>query len=136
VFEDEGREASNILRPHRKAFCAKLVQRRVDVERIPENDNIQREAKRTQLVFLALAIVLTQFTPLSMKDGARQLVLVFPSIQLGESAPPFGLIINIGEAVNGLFNASEFSDGLGQFCGPVINPKRAPPISAIRGLNR
>ena len=49
---------------------------------------------------------------------------VFASIQLSESAPPFGLIIYIGKAVNRLFNATKFSDGLGQFCGPVIHPER------------
>ena len=124
MFEHQRGESGDILRPYREAFGAELFQRRVDVERIPENDNVQREAQRTELIFLPLAIALPQFAALSMKDGARQLMPVFASIQLSESAPPFGLIIYIGKAVNRLFNATEFSDGLGQFCGPVIHPER------------
>ena len=60
-----------------------------------------------------------------MEDGTRQFVAVLRSVQLGQRTPPFRFVIHVGEAMNGLVDASEFSHRLGQPGWAVIDPERS-----------
>src|ERR1700693_4560574 len=102
---------------------SKLLESRFDIEGVSEDDDVHHEAQRAELVFLPLSITLAEFTPLAMKDRPRQFVPVLAAIQLRERPPPFGFIVYVCEAVNGLVDASELGDRLGQFRWAVINPK-------------
>ncbi len=88
-----------------------------------QDDDVNHEAQRAELVFLPLSITLEEFTPLAMKDRPRQFVPVLAAIQLRERPTPFGFIVNVGEAVKVLVDASELGDRLDQFRW-AIPPRR------------
>ena len=44
-----------------------LVKRCIDVDRIPQHNNVDHQTKSAQLVLLSFPVALTQFTPLTVK---------------------------------------------------------------------
>ncbi len=67
-----------------RSFSLQLLQRCVDVERIPKNDDVDHEPECSELVLLAFPITLPQFSATTMKNSAGQLVSVFVTIELDQ----------------------------------------------------
>src|SRR5260221_4803610 len=86
MLEDQRGEASYIFIPDGIAFCAKLGQRSVDVDRIPQHNDIYNESQCTQLVFLAFPIPLEQLALFAVKYRPCQFMAVLPPIVLVEGS--------------------------------------------------
>jgi hypothetical protein len=67
VFEAQGRPSSDMCRLHGIAPAAPLLEGRIEVERIPQHDAVDHQAKRAQLLFLSFPIVLPQLPALAME---------------------------------------------------------------------
>ena len=70
---------------------------------------VHDQAERAELVFLPLAVALPQFTALAVKGDAGELMATLAAIQLSENAAAVIRVIDIGEQVKRLRNASQFS---------------------------
>jgi len=93
------------------AVEAELGQGGVEVAGVPQHDGIEYEAKRTELVFLAFAVALAQLAALTVEDLAGESMAGFDAVELGEDAPPVGLVVEVGKQVEGLGDPAEFGDG-------------------------
>jgi hypothetical protein len=94
---DQGRQPGDIGRRHVESPLLSLLQRRLHRERIPQDNRIDDQAQRPQLIFLSLTVPLPEFAPLPVKDCAGDAMAGFAPIELGEHPPPLVLIINIGQ---------------------------------------
>lgn len=93
---------------------AKLLQSRFHVNCIPQDNDIEHQAQGAQLVFLSLAVLLTQLATLAMKYLTGQTVAAFSSIELGQYGAPLFFAVDIGQHVQGFVDTPEFRQGLRQ----------------------
>ena len=56
------RQPGNVLGPDVEAFGTEAIERRIHVDRVPQNDEINDETEGPKLVFLPFAIGRLQFT--------------------------------------------------------------------------
>jgi hypothetical protein len=98
-----------LLRPlgARVSFSAKLIEDRVYVEGVPENDHVDYQAECAQLVFLSLAVALVEFAALGMKNDPPQAVPAFAETELLERASPARFVIDEVEHVYGIVDAAD-----------------------------
>ena len=73
-MEAERREPRDVLLAHRIAIRPQLRQRAIYREGVPQDDRVEHQAKRTELVLLPFAVALAQLTALPVKDPPAQLV--------------------------------------------------------------
>ena len=66
------------------------------------------------MIFLAFAVALAKLATFAMEHGTSQAVPAFAAIQLGQSSPAFGLIIDVGQRVQGFLDPPELGQCLGQ----------------------
>ena len=78
----------------REAFAAEAIERRIHVDRVPQDNEIDDETKRPELVFLAFPIALPQFTALAVEDDPRELVATLAAIELDQDAAAVTLVID------------------------------------------
>jgi len=60
---------------------------------------------------LAFAVALALLPALAVEDGPGEGVSAFGAVELGEDAPAVGLVVEVGEQVEGLGDRAEFGDG-------------------------
>jgi hypothetical protein len=123
VLVNQRGQPGHVFREHWKAVGPELLKCRIDIKRVPENDDIDYESEGSKLVFLSFPIALAQFAPLAMKNSPCQFVAVLATIQLSERSPAFRFVVNISKAVDGFVDAPEFGDSLSELRWAVINPK-------------
>jgi len=101
------------------AVETELGQGGVEIAGVPQDDGIEDEAKRTELAFLAFAVALAQLAALTVEDLAGDSMAGFDAVELGEDAPPVGLVVEVGKQVEGLGDPAEFGDGTARWGGPA-----------------
>jgi hypothetical protein len=80
---DERRKSGHIRLPDRVSLRAQLVEDRLHVDGVPQDDYVKDQAQRPELILLTLAVALTQFAALAVEDDASQAVPALPSVKLG-----------------------------------------------------
>ena len=65
--EPEWGQSGDILVAQVVPLAAKLIQRRVHVDRVPEDDDVHHQAEGAELVLLALAVALSQFAAFAVE---------------------------------------------------------------------
>jgi hypothetical protein len=58
VFVNQRRQPGHVFREHWKALGLELLESRIDIKRVPENDDVDHESKGSKLVFLPFPIAL------------------------------------------------------------------------------
>src|SRR5262245_43765644 len=76
----QGRESSHIFIPHLHAFGTQLLQGCFHIEGIPQHNRIDDQPQRSELVFLAFAVPLAEFSSLAMEDGPCHTMAALPPI--------------------------------------------------------
>jgi hypothetical protein len=117
VLKAQGAESRYVLRPNIQSVALELRERTFHVARVPQNDGIDDEAERPELVFLSLAIALPQFTALTMEDRAGKAVTRFAAIKLDQNASAICFVIDVGEQKKRLGYAADFGDRADKACG-------------------
>jgi hypothetical protein len=64
------------------ATRAEVVDGVVHVLGVPEHEDVEREAERGELVFLALAVGLAQFAAVAVEDDAGDGVAAFVAVEM------------------------------------------------------
>src|ERR1700719_4175884 len=62
---------------------AQLIEDSLHVDCVPQDDHVNNESQRTELILLSLPIALTQFASLAVEDSAPQAVPSLASVELG-----------------------------------------------------
>ena len=96
VVMAERRQPCDVLIPYGKTVLTQLIQCRLHVDGVPQDDDVEHQAQRAQLVLLTLLIALPEFAAFSVKNGARHTVTPLATVELGQRATPLRLIVNIG----------------------------------------
>lgn len=91
----ERREARPVFRSNFHPFRLQIFQCRLQVNRIPEHHHICDKPQGTELVFLAFAIRLADFSPFAMADRPGDLMPPLTAVQLRQDAPPVVLVIDM-----------------------------------------
>jgi hypothetical protein len=72
VLKAERPDSLDVLWPDLQAHPLDLRQRAFDVARIPEDDGVDHQTKRAELVFLTFVVALPQFSTLPVEDGSGE----------------------------------------------------------------
>jgi hypothetical protein len=83
VVEYQRRETRKILGFYWETLSSRPLKGGIDVDGVPEHDNVDDQPQRPALILLPLPIALTYLTAFAVEDGACEFVAVFSSIQLG-----------------------------------------------------
>jgi hypothetical protein len=97
-----------------------LIEDRIHIDGVPQNDHVHYQAECTQLIFLSLAISLVEFAALAMKNVTRQAVPAFAQIELLKRASPARLVVDEVKRVDSLVDAADLGNGLRQMSRAVI----------------
>lgn len=100
-----------------------MVEGGVLVARVPEHDGVDDQAERAELVFLPFPVALPELSPLAVEDGPGKGMTAFGAVELGEDPPPVGLVVEIGQQVEGLGDPAEFGER---------GPERRGPATALQ----
>ena len=111
----------------------KLFQRCVHVDRVPEDDEVDRQAKRTELVLLTFSVTLAQLAPPAMKDDAGELVTAFSAVKLDQDAATIGLVVDVAQKIERLDQPAEFFKRAGQLGRAVLGLQRADQPGGLHG---
>ena len=79
--------------------------------------------KRAELVLLAFTVALAQLAALAVEDDARELVTALAAIELGEDAAAIGLVVDVGEQVERLDQATQLLERPRQRGRPIVRLK-------------
>ncbi len=78
----ERRQPGDVFVADVEPFGPQFGERRIHINSVPQNDGIDDQPERTELIFLAFAVALPQLVPLAVEDNAGQLVRAFPEISI------------------------------------------------------
>src|ERR1019366_6701467 len=115
----------DVLGPDVEAISPEAIERGVHVDRVPQDDEVDDETKRAELVFLSFPIALSQFPALAVEDDPRQLVATFSSVELDEDAAAVALIVNEAQQIERLGQATQFLERPGELGRTVVGLQRA-----------
>jgi hypothetical protein len=101
--------------------AAEVVEGGVLVAGVPQHDGVDDEAEGAELVFLAFAVALAQLPALAVEDGPGEGMSALGPVELGQDAPAVGLVVEVGEQVEGLGDPAELGDGPAQRGGPAAS---------------
>jgi hypothetical protein len=104
-----------------ETLLLELLERGIDVESVPKDDDVYDQSERSELIFLSFMISLAEFAPLSVEDGSRQFMTIFAFVELLEYTTTFGFIVDVSERMNCLVDAAQFGNGLRQSCWTIAN---------------
>jgi hypothetical protein len=107
----QGGKPRDICSRDGEAFLLSVFERRLHVERIPQDNGIHDSSQRPQVILLPRTVPLSKRAALAMKDRPSDTVAGFAPVELGENPPPIVLIINVRQHVEGFGNAPERGDG-------------------------
>jgi hypothetical protein len=71
-----------------------LIEDRIHIDGIPQNDHVHYQTECAQLIFLSLAISLMEFAAFAMKNVTRQAVSALAQIESLKRASPARLIVD------------------------------------------
>ena len=110
-----------------------MIQGGFHVDRVPEHHRIGDHAKRAELVFLILAIRLSDFAAPAVADGPDHPMTALAPVELCEDTPTIGRVVDIVEQVDGLVGRSQFHDRACQAGGTFASQKRAHQFRGLYG---
>ena len=109
-----GDRTSDVLISNLESRVLELLQRGVEVSRVPHDDGVQHKTERAQLVFLALPIRLAQFALFPVEECSGQVVALLGSVHLTKDSAPIRLVVDEAEHVERLRDPSVLGDGQAQ----------------------
>ena len=112
-------------------FCAELLQRRLQIARVPEHDGGGHQTEGMQWIFLPLARGFLDFPALAVPDRTGDLMAARASVEWGQSPPPIVLGSNVVEQVDRLVDPSPVDHSWGQAGWPLAFQERAAQVGGV-----
>ncbi len=110
--------------------------RRRDGKRLPRqrretHDGEHDQAEGAELVFLSFAVALAQLAALSVEDGPGERVPALGPVELGADPPTVGLVVEVGEQVEGLGDPAGPGDGPAERGGSAAARQDGPELLSV-----
>ncbi len=86
----ERRESSDVGRIDFVAGCGEVIEGCLGVDGLPEHDDVDRHAERTELAFLAGLVALGEFAEAAVEDISGETVAAFTAVQDAMDVSPIG----------------------------------------------
>ena len=90
----ERRQTRHVLVADIESLGPELVEGSIHVDRVPQDDGVDDQAKGAELILLALAVALAQFTALAVEDNAGELVTALAAVELVEDTAAVGFVVD------------------------------------------
>jgi len=110
VLESEWRDPGDVGLADVPAVTDELIERCLDVGRIPECNGVEGQAEGAELLLLLLAIGLSDLTPFAVADAAGQAMSELLAVELGQDAAALFLAVDVAKHVQRLHDAAEFGE--------------------------
>ena len=110
-------EPGNVGRVERVAVRGEVVEGGLDVDGLPEHDDVDHDAEAVELVFLTDLVVLTELAALPVEDVAGQRVAAFAPAEQAVDSAAIGGVVDVFEHVQRLDHPAEFGQGTGEAGG-------------------
>ena len=110
-------EPGNVSRVERIAVRGKVVEGGLDVDGLPEHDDVDHDAEAVELVFLTDLVVLTELAALPVEDVAGLCVAAFAPAEQAVDSAAIGGVVDVFEHVQRLDHPAEFGQGTGEAGG-------------------
>jgi hypothetical protein len=75
-----------------------VIKRRLDVDRLPQHDDVHHETQRAELVLLTRLVMLAQLAPATVQDIPRQAVAALATVELTVDGSPVDRIVAVVQA--------------------------------------
>ena len=98
VLVTERRQTRHVLVADIESLGPELVEGSIHVDRVPQDDGVDDQAKGAELILLALAVALAQFTALAVENDAGELVTALAAVELVKYTAAVGFIVDVGPA--------------------------------------
>ena len=76
------------------AVLFQMIQRILHIHCVPQNHGIDDESQSTELIFLAFAVAIAEFTTLAVTNHPCQIMAFFGAIELRKDASSITFIVN------------------------------------------
>lgn len=110
----EWRESGDIGGIDWVAVVGQMVEGVLGVDGLPEHDDVDHEAERSELVFLSGLVFLAELSEHAVEDVSGESVAVFAPVENTADISPVDRIVAVGENVQCLDHSAEFTDCPGQ----------------------
>jgi len=114
-------------------LSAEFVDRGVLVSSVPQHNGVDNESEGSELVFLSFPVSLPELSTLAVENGPGQGMTAFGAVELREDPPTVGLVVEVGEGVEGLGDAAEFGERGTEGCGSATALKDAQEVGGSDG---
>ena len=101
MLESERRDPGDVGLADVPSVTGELIERCLDVGRVPERNGVEGEAKGAELFLLLLAIGLSDLAPFAVADAAGQAMSELLAVELGQDAAAVLLAVDIAEPRRG-----------------------------------
>ena len=101
-------EPGNVGRVERVAVRGEVVEGGLDVDGLPEHDDVDHDAEAVELIFLPDLVVLTELAALPVEDVAGQRVAAFALAEQAVDSAAIGGVVDVFEHVQRLDHPAEF----------------------------
>ena len=72
-----------------------LIQGGLEVDGIPQHDNIEHQAECAQLIFLTFPVMLAQLAAFAMEHRAGDAMAAFTAVELNQRTPALGFVVDV-----------------------------------------
>jgi len=114
VVSHERTESCNVFVSHGVSLGSQLAQCRVDIDGVPENDAVQNDTQRAELVFHSFPVPLEQFAAAPVEYLLGERVPSLLQVAHSFDAAPVRFAVDDRQDMEGFEDAAVSGDRLGQ----------------------
>jgi len=125
VLEGERRDPGDVGFTDVPSFAGELLERDLDVDRVPQRDGVEGQAEGAKLLLLLLAVGLSDLAALTMTNPPDQPMPELLAVELSEDATTLFLAVDVSEQVQRLDDATQLGERTSQGRRPVLHLKHS-----------
>ena len=114
VLADEWREAADVLVVDLVAIGAEMLDGPLGVDRVVEDDAVDDESERAELLFLPVPVWLAKLALVAVEYVAAEVVAAFAAVELADDRPAVERVVAVVQAVHGFGDAADLRDRLAE----------------------
>ena len=122
---NQRRDADEVARIGRVPLGLEVLDDGLDVDGVPEGDDVEHEAECAKLFLLAFPVACGEFAATTVTDPPGEAVAEFQPVELDEDAPALLAIIDVVEHMARLDDTSEFGECTGEWRRAFLHLKHA-----------
>ena len=107
---NQGGDAGEVVRIDRVPLGLEVLDDGLNVDGVPQGDDIEHEAECAELLLLAFPVVGGELATTAVADPPGEAVAEFLPVELDENAPAFLAIVDVVEHVERLDDTTKFGE--------------------------